>query len=943
MLNFSEIEKKWQKEWEENKIFESEPNEKEPYMVTAAFPYVNSPLHIGHVRTYGIADILARYKRMRGYNVLFPMGFHATGTPIIAFAKRIKEGDKDLIENLKYFNIPDEDIKKMTDPIFIVDYFTKHIERDMRTSGFSIDWRRKFVSTEPIFSKFVEWQFGILSKNNLLTKGRHPVGWCPNENNPVGMHDTKHDVEPNIENEIAIKFKVVGEDVYFPCSTYRPETIFGVTNIFINENAEYVKCKLNDELYYISKKAAEILSNQFRIEIINDVKPSELLAKKCINPINMEELPVFPGFFVKEDIGTGVVMSVPSHAPFDYAALERLRAKGYPIQDLKIRKLINVEIGRSLADVAVGESKPIHQDIPALAYLEILHTDINAIDDMLEFATKLEYREESHWGKMIVKGYEGMSKPDAAAKVRAELLQKGNAFEIYLLANAPVYCRCGARVVVKVVEDQWFLNYGDKKWKELAWEAYKGVNIIPDRAKAAFEYTLNWLDLRAVARAQGLGTRLPLDKNYIIESLSDSTIYPAFYTISHILREKNISPEQLKPEFFEYIFRGSGDIEKIASSTGIDYETIKRCGESFAYWYKFTSRHSAVELVFNHLTMYIFNHAIIFDKQYWPKQIVVTGMVLSEGEKMSKSLGNTVPVAAGAEKYGIDTLRLEVNGGSDLLSDFNFTDKDAKGITERLEYLYEIVSKIDKYEGKELKSIDFWLYSKMSEKIKTATEAMEKLELRTAITSIFYDSIKELKRYFERGGDNSISIRDYIQSVILMLQPVSPHIAEEMWHMIGNTGFVSLEKWPSNNEALINHKIEKLEDEIDSFIEDAKNAIKLFERKAGKPSKIEIIIASKVKRDIYNKLAETKDPVKVISEENNKELAGKFVAKMIKQLNSMERIDISEDEELKSFVEAVGYIESKLGLKTTVSSESETKSQRAGNAMPLKPAIDLSR
>jgi len=174
-----------------------------------------------------------------------------------------------------------------------------------------------------------------------------------------------------------------------------------------------------------------------------------------------------------------LLCSVPSHVPFDYAALERLKASGYPMPEIKPKKLIDVEIGRSLVDVGVGEAKPIHIDLPALAYLEILHTNVNAIDDMLEFATKLESREESHWGKMIVPGYEGMSEPEAREKVKNELIAKGSAFELSILSNAPVYCRCGAKIVVKIVEDQWFLNYGDEHWKAIAKEAFSKITIVP--------------------------------------------------------------------------------------------------------------------------------------------------------------------------------------------------------------------------------------------------------------------------------------------------------------------------------------------------------------------------------------------------------------------------------------------------------------------------------
>ena len=115
-LDYKAIEAKWQKAWADAKVFEVRAGRQRSLLVTAAFPYVNAPQHIGHLRTYGTADAYARYKRMRGFNVLYPMGFHATGTPVLAFAKRIANNDKELIDELKMFHVPDEEIKKMTDP-----------------------------------------------------------------------------------------------------------------------------------------------------------------------------------------------------------------------------------------------------------------------------------------------------------------------------------------------------------------------------------------------------------------------------------------------------------------------------------------------------------------------------------------------------------------------------------------------------------------------------------------------------------------------------------------------------------------------------------------------------------------------------------------------------------------------------------------------------------
>ncbi|MDE1834531.1 MAG: leucine--tRNA ligase, partial [Candidatus Micrarchaeota archaeon] len=606
MTDYVKLDQKWQAAWAEAKLYESDVSTKEPYMITVAFPYVNGPQHIGHMRTFGTADVLARYMRMKGKNVLFPMGFHATGTPILAFAKRIKNNDPELIADLKIFHIHNDLIAKMIDPLFIANFFMNEIEYGMHRAGYSIDWRRKFISIDAFFSKFIEWQFGILNKRGYLVKGKHPVGWCPNENQAVGMHDTKRDVQPDIEKEVSVKFKIEGEDAYILCTTFRPETIYGVTNLFVNEQAKYAVCKIDNQpgSYYISKAAADSLKYQLTIKQEGEITGHDLLSKKCTVPMSGNSIPIFPGFFVKEDTGTGAVMSVPAHAPFDYAALEKLKKDGYavnvtPIKVLEIPSDSNTEFSKQKNQQFI--------DMPALAYINLFgNSELES--DALESATKLQYKEEFHSGKMIIKGYEGLTEPQAREKVTKELLAKSDAIEIYALANAPITCRCGFNVVVNVVE-QWFLNYGDKGWKKLAKEAFSGITVLPDKSRVAFESAIDWIDLRAVARAQGLGTKFPLDKNYIIESLSDSTIYMSFYTISNLIR--GVEVEKLKPQFFDYVFLNVGDPSDISEVTGIDYQLIKRCRESFDYWYKSTSRHSGPDLIFNHLTMYIFNHSTI--------------------------------------------------------------------------------------------------------------------------------------------------------------------------------------------------------------------------------------------------------------------------------------------------------------------------------------------
>ena len=929
MLDYSAIEERWQKEWREAKIFEPCLNEKKPYLVTAAFPYTNGPQHIGHLRTYATADTLARYKRMKGYNVLFPMGFHLTGIPIIAQANRLKDNDQELIKDFKAFGIPAEEIEKMKDPLYMGNYFAEQAMVIMKRVGYSIDWTRRLTSIEPSFSKMVEWQFKILNENGYLVKGKHPVGWCTKDQGAVGMHDTRGDVEPEIEKETAVMFKVEGSDYSILCTTFRPETIDGVTNLFVGDFA-YVKCKADSgDIYCMSLQGYELLRNQMNLEKIAEIPESELLAKKCINPFNGKSIPVYPGYFVKPDVGTGAVMSVPAHAPFDYVALERLKKSGYSVDIVPV----------SVVEIPGRELK----EVPALAYLHAVNADENSADELVEQATKLEYKEESHLGKMTTKGYEGLLEPEARNRIIKELLDKKTALEVYMLVNEkPVFCRCMTRVVVKVVDNQWFLNYGDEKWKGQARKHLASMRIYPEKSRSAFESAIEWLNLRAVARAQGLGTRFPLDNKYIIESLSDSTIYMAFYTIRNIIA--SIPPEKLKLEFFDYVYLGAGDAQRVSDLTGIEYEIIKKCRDSFQYWYVDTSRHSGLELIFNHLSMHLFNHVAIFKEENWPKQIVVNGMILIEGTKMSKSLGNIILLSDAIKKYGVDPERFVAVASSDLFNDSDFSESAVNGIKERFEYINGIIDQINALNTGELSQIDYWLYSKLNTKINVVSKAMDVLDLRTVSTELLYNTVLELRRYFSRSGGNAVVVRDYITNVVLMLQPLAPHISEEFWHKLDNITLSSLEMWPSSDKSLINEKIEQQEALIDSVVADAKQINALMIKKSEKiPKAMKIIIASQWKADMINSLAKNKDISKAIAsvDESNKEAAAKMLASISKRINELKSVTLTSDEESSSLISATGYLSSILGYDVSIEKEQESRSQRAQRAMPGKPSIDI--
>ena len=325
-MDFREIERKWQKAWEEAKIFEADPKANKKFFITIPYPYLNGNLHAGHTRTFTIGNAFARYMRMKGYNVLFPLGFHVTGTPIIGLAELIRNRDKRTIEvYTKYHDVPKDVLLTLTTPEKIVEYFSKEALDALKSIGYSIDWRRSFTTTDLEYQKFIEWQYWKLKEKNLVVKGSHPVRYCPNDQNPVEDHDLLTGEEATIIDYTVIKFKLEDEEVIFPCATLRPETVFGVTNIWVKPT-KYVLAKVDDEIWFVSREAYEKLTyTDKKVEMIKEVDAADYIGKSVIVPLVDRKVPILPAEFVDTDNATGVVMSVPAHAPYDYVALEDLK------------------------------------------------------------------------------------------------------------------------------------------------------------------------------------------------------------------------------------------------------------------------------------------------------------------------------------------------------------------------------------------------------------------------------------------------------------------------------------------------------------------------------------------------------------------------------------------------------------------------------------------
>lgn len=928
-MDFTNIEKKWQKIWEESKIFEADPNDKKKIFITVAYPYPSGAMHVGHGRTYTVPDVYARFKRMQGYNVLFPMAWHVTGAPVVGIAKRIERKDPWTLKTYKEVHkVPEDELKKFSDPHYIVEYFSKEYKKIMKKMGYSIDWRREFKTTDPHYQKFIEWQMKKLKEMGLIRKGTHPVKYCPECQNPVGDHDLLEGEGVDIVELTLLKFKI--DDSYLVAATFRPETIFGTTNIWLNPDSKYIKVKVGNEKWIISKESYENISHQKDIEILEDVNPKELIGKHVKNPITKKDHPILPAEFVDPKFGTGVVFSVPAHAPADYVALRDLKNNDDIIAEYKLDK----EMLASIKPVPVIEVEGFGE-LPAKDIVDKLNVkDQN--DPKLEKATNEIYKVEHNKGIMKVEEYDGIPVSEAREKIIERLCKEGKADKLYEFSEIPVICRCGANCVVKIMKDQWFLKYSNEEWKNKALSCLNQMKIVPDEIRQNIEYFIKWLKDWACARKIGLGTKLPWDKRWIVEPLTDSTIYMAYYTIAHKIKEKD--PEELNSEYFDEVFLNNPD-------------------EEFAYWYPLDWRLSAKDLIGNHLTFHIFHHSAIFPEDKWPKGIVVFGMGLLEGQKMSSSKGNIVTLSEAISEYGADVVRMFLMSSAEPWQDFDWRKKEVIGVKRRIEQFFELYEKIDekiglnfenKLEIRPKKFINKWILSQVNQRIKNVTEALEKFQTRKALQEGFFLFRKDVDHYLKRVKpwielEETKEILRYVMKVwVKLVAPFIPHIAEEIWEKYGGNGLISVSKWPEPKEEFIDKKIQKSEEIVEEVIKDIKEIKKIIRKK---PEKVHIYISPKWKYKIYDMISSSdrKDLgtiiPKALSEiEGDKKEIVNFIKKSISEIAKKEYVGYID--EYKVFKEAKDYIEEEVNAKIVIHKKPDyDPKNKSKMAEPYKPAI----
>jgi len=826
MTSLRQLEQKWRKRWETARIFEADPDPtRKKRFITFPFSYMNGPLHVGHGFTATRVDAYARFKRMQGYNVLFPWAWHWTGETIAGASERVKNGDEILIRAFREMDgVSEENLKKFVDPVFMAKYYTDDSRESVKRIGYSVDWRREFTTTSlyPTFSKFVEWQTERLREKGYIIKGTYPVVWCPHDQSPTGDHDRQTGEGVVAEEYTLLKYRML-DGTILPSATFRPETIYGITNIWINPDADYVKADVNGETWIVSKTAATKLTEQLKtVKILDTFKGREIIGKQFTSPLNDRKMLILPGWFVSPDNATGVVYSVPAHAPFDWLALRDLQNNPDLLKEF------------SIAPETVKQIQPISLitvegfgEYPAVELVDQLGVK-DQHDPKAEEATKSLYKKEFHGGtlKQICGKYAGKQVNKVKDILIRDFKEKGIADSMYDLPEQ-VVCRCMTPCIVKLLKEQWFIKYSDPTWKQKTKDTLSQASIYPDSARQWFLNIIDWLKEWPCARKSGLGTPLPWSPGWIVETLTDSTVYMAFYTINNHLKQHNITAEQLTPQVFDYIFYGKGNPKKISEQTKIDFKVLDEMRNEFLYWYPLDMRISAKELLPNHLTFFLFQHTALFP-DHLPKGVGVNGMLSIEGKKMSKSKGNFITLKDALNTFGADATRCALLLGGEGMNDPDWradTVGDVKGKLRGFQSLTDSI--IENAKQPEKGHLEQWLISLLQHRIRIVTESMEALKTRTALENALFEVWNDFRWYIRRKEtfDSNI-LKAALETWIRLLAPFAPYMCEEIWSKLDKTGFVSVADWPVIDTNKVDVKTEETENLIKNVLEDTSNILR---------------------------------------------------------------------------------------------------------------------
>ena len=738
VYNPKEIEQKWQKIWDDEKAFAASDDYSKPkYYALVEFPYPSGQgLHVGHPRPYTALDIVARKRRMEGYNVLYPMGWDAFGLPTENYA-----------------------IKNHIHPKIVTKNNVHRFKEQLHSLGYSFDWDREINTTDPEYYKWTQWIFLKLFKAGLAYKAEMPINWCTSckvglaNEEVVNGHCERCGAEVirKVKSQWMLKIteyadkllegldhvdyiervkvsqknwigRSTGAEVDFPIAgkedklriyTTRPDTLFGVTYMVISPEHPYIE-KFASEI----KNLDEVKAYQEQAARKSDFERSELAKEKtgvkidgltAVNPVNGKEIPIWVSDYVLMSYGTGAIMAVPAHDERDW----------------EFAKKFNMPI------IQVVESSEGPVDVNEAAFVDV--------------AT----------GKLVNSGFLNGMEVAEAKKAIIEYLEKENigtqktnyklrdwVFSRRRYWGEPipiVHCdKCG---YVPLPEDQLPLELPDV-------ESYMPT----DNGESPLAAMRSW-----------------------VETTCPCCGGPAE-------RETDTMPQWAGSSWYFLRYTDPHNTEALASPEALKYWMP-------VDWYNGGMEHTTLHLLYSR-----FWHRFLYDEKVVPcpepyQKRTSHGMILGEnGEKMSKSRGNVVNPDDIVNEFGADTLRTyEMFIGAFELS-AAWSNEGVKGcrrFLERVWKLQEIVTDEAGY-SKELET-------RMHQTIKKVSSDFETLKYNTAIAAMM-----SLINDFYKAGKVT---RDEFKTLLILLNPVAPHMTEELWQIMNYGGRLYQTSWPTYEEA----------------------------------------------------------------------------------------------------------------------------------------------
>ncbi|MDO4485784.1 MAG: leucine--tRNA ligase [Bacillota bacterium] len=758
--NFSEIEAKWQQKWEKENAFKVvEDKEKEKYYVLEMFPYPSGKLHMGHVRNYSIGDVLARFKKMKGYNVLHPMGWDSFGLP--AENAAIKN---DVEPSVWTWNNIDE------------------MRKQLKELGLSYDWEREVATCHPDYYKWMQWIFIQFYNKGLAYKKENPVNWCPscqtvlaNEQvvdgkcercgTLVGKKELSQwyfkitdyaerlldnlDKLPGWPNKVKlmqknwigkstgaqVTFEIEGYDKGLDIFTTRADTLYGVTYMVLAPEHPYLRDLVAGSEYEsaVDKYLDEVqhLSDIERTSTTKE-KTGVFIGRYCINPLNGKRVPIFISDYVLMDYGTGAIMAVPAHDQ----------------RDFEFAKAFNLEI------------------IPVV---DPEDPEIDLYNLKEAFAAE---------GKMINSGkFDGMNNKEAIEKVIEYLEEEG----------------IGKKTI----------NYKLRDWL-ISRQRYWGTPI-----PMIYCDTCGWVP----EKEENLPVMLPTDVEFTGKGESPLATSKTFAdTVCPVCgrpakRELDTMDTFLDSSWYFLRYCDAQNKEQAFSKEKTDY------------WMNVDQYIGGVEHAILHLMYARFFQMALYDLGYVKdeepfKNLLTQGMVIKDGAKMSKSLGNVVSPKEIIEKYGADTARLFILFAAPPERELDWSDKGVEGSYRFINRVYRMVYDFsqkykdapDTFEIKTEadKSMAYWMNYAIK---KVSDDIGERFNFNTAISTIM-EMVNEMYRYKE-GEVNAGLYAAAVKNLIIMLAPFVPHVTEEMWEHLGYGGSVHDQQWPEYDEsALVKDTVE---------------------------------------------------------------------------------------------------------------------------------------